>query len=67
MLVLTRKANEKVRIGRDIQVTVVAVQHGRVKLGFQAPGDVPVHREEVWLDIQAEEQRGKEPPCPDRI
>lgn len=47
MLVLTRKPSERIFIGDDIEVTVVAVSGGRVKLGFVAPADVPIQREEL--------------------
>ncbi len=47
MLVLTRKSGESVYIGRGIEVTVLAVQGGRVKLGFAAPPEVSIRREEI--------------------
>ena len=47
MLVLGRRANEKVVIGEGIVVTVVAIQGERVRLGIEAPPEVPVHREEI--------------------
>ena len=53
MLVLTRKLGEQVAIGRDITVTVLSVNNGRVKLGFQCPAEIPVHREEVRQQIDA--------------
>jgi len=51
MLVLTRKFGEQIVIGRDITVTVLAVQGGRVKLGFSGPPEVPIHREEIARQI----------------
>ncbi len=59
MLVLSRKPKEKVMIGNDVEVTVVDIRGDKVRLGIQAPGDVKVHRYEVWLDIQAEEKKQK--------
>ena len=47
MLVLSRKAGETIVIDGTVRVTVVAVRGGRVRLGVQAPADVPVHRAEV--------------------
>ncbi|MCE5267720.1 MAG: carbon storage regulator [Planctomycetaceae bacterium] len=47
MLVLSRRTDESVWIGRSIQVKVLEIQNGRVKLGFAAPPDVPVQREEI--------------------
>ena len=47
MLVLTRKRGEAVVIGDGITVTVLEVQGDRVRLGFNAPVDVPIHRQEI--------------------
>lgn len=47
MLVLSRKRGERVVIGQDIHVTVLEVRGGRVKLGFECPMEVPIHRQEV--------------------
>lgn len=49
MLVLTRKVGEKVLIGDSIVLTVVRIQGDKVRLGIEAPPDVPIHREEVRL------------------
>jgi len=49
MLVLTRRSGEAVCIGRDVEVFVLSVTRGRVKLGFRAPRDVVVHRTETAL------------------
>ena len=57
MLVLSRKLNEKVRIGNDITVVVVEIRGGKVRLGIEAPREVPVHREEVYQDIQRQRSR----------
>ncbi len=47
MLVLTRKAGESIRIGKDIDVVVLEVVNGRAKLGLSAPRSVPVRRSEL--------------------
>ena len=47
MLVLSRKRMEVIRIGRNIQVTVLAIEGGKVRLGLDAPRDVPIHRAEL--------------------
>jgi carbon storage regulator len=47
MLVLSRKCGQRVRIGQNIEVTVLESRNGRVKLGFTGPPEVPIHREEV--------------------
>lgn len=54
MLVLTRKANQSIMIGDDIEVSVLSVVGEKVRLGIQAPRDVPVFRKEVFLEIQAQ-------------
>lgn len=54
MLVLTRKANQSIMIGDSIEVSVLSVLGEKVRLGIQAPRDVPVFRKEVFLEIQAE-------------
>ena len=53
MLVLTREKGEVIRIGADIILTVVAIGHNRVRIGIEAPLEVPVHRQEVYDCIQA--------------
>jgi carbon storage regulator len=54
MLVLTRKANQRVVIGADIEIVVVSISGDRVRLGFVAPKDVSIHREEVQRRIDRE-------------
>ena len=58
MLVLTRKSNQSIMIGDDIEVTVLSITGEKVRIGIQAPRDIPVFREEVYLEIQQE--RGAE-------
>ena len=53
MLVLSRKANQSIMIGSDIRILVVGLDHDQVKLGIEAPRDVPVHRSEVFAEIHA--------------
>ena len=52
MLVLTRKLGERVVIGNDVVVTVVEIRGERVKLGFEGPPEVPIHREEIHRKIE---------------
>jgi carbon storage regulator len=52
MLVLSRKENERIVIGDNIEVTVIAIRGDRVKLGFRGPDNVPIHREEVFRRIR---------------
>jgi carbon storage regulator len=51
MLTLTRGVGESIRIGEDIEVYVVEVRGGTVRLGFKAPREVTIHREEVYRQI----------------
>lgn len=54
MLVLTRKKDQSLIIGDEIVITVVEIRGDKVRLGIQAPQDVPVHRQEVYDAIQRE-------------
>ena len=56
MLVLSRQRDEAVLIGDDVIVRVVDIRGDKVRLGFDAPKDVKIHREEVWLKIKAQKQ-----------
>jgi len=55
MLVLSRKKNETVMIGDDIKISVVEIRGDKVRLGIEAPKEVPVHRLEVFNAIKKEE------------
>ncbi|MFC4557522.1 carbon storage regulator CsrA [Virgibacillus kekensis] len=52
MLVLTRKLNESIQIGDDIEIKVLAVEGDQIKLGIDAPKAVDIHRKEIYLDIK---------------
>ncbi len=63
MLVLTRKSNQSIMIGDDIEVSVLSIMGEKVRIGIQAPREIPVFREEVYLEIvqeRAREQAGGE-------
>ena len=61
MLVLTRKSNQSIMIGDDIEVSVLSIMGEKVRIGIQAPRDIPVFRKEVYLEIQSERQREVDP------
>ena len=65
MLVLSRKTGESIMIGDDIEVTLVSTEGSKVRIGIQAPADVPVHRKEIYLEIQASAQDPKQLAGPD--
>jgi carbon storage regulator len=54
MLVLTRRIGERVMIGDEIEVVVLGVKGNQVRLGFKAPKDLPVHRQEIYERVQRE-------------
>lgn len=59
MLVLTRNSGESIRINDNISVTVLGVKGNQVRLGIDAPKDVTVHREEIYLRILKGEENAK--------
>jgi carbon storage regulator len=61
MLVLTRKPNQSIMIGDEIEVSVLSVLGEKVRLGIQAPRVVPVFRKEVFLEIKAQELSAPRP------
>jgi carbon storage regulator len=54
MLVLTRKTNQSIMIGDDVEIMVLAVSRDKIRLGITAPRDVPVFRKEVYVSIQGD-------------
>lgn len=57
MLVLTRKIDQSIMIGDDVRIVIVDIRGDQVKIGIDAPRDISVHRQEVYLDIQQENKR----------
>ncbi|WP_339733750.1 carbon storage regulator CsrA [uncultured Gimesia sp.] len=55
MLVLSRKKNEKIIIDENIVITIVEIRGDKVRLGIEAPREVPIHRSEVYEAIQKEQ------------
>ncbi|MGM0884186.1 MAG: carbon storage regulator CsrA [Bacillota bacterium] len=54
MLVLSRKSNESIMIGSNIEIVVLGLEGDNVKLGIRAPREVDIYRKEIYLTIQAE-------------
>ena len=54
MLILSRKINQKILIGKDIELTIIEVRGDQVKVGIKAPQEVQVFRQELYKEIQAE-------------
>ncbi len=57
MLILTRRTGERLMIGGQVVVTVLGIEGDRIRLGIDAPREVPVHREEIYDRIQRESAR----------
>lgn len=60
MLILTRRVGETLMVGDEVSVTVLGVKGNQVRIGINAPKDVSVHREEIYLRIQKEQDEGYE-------
>jgi carbon storage regulator len=58
LLVLTRKSNQSIMIGDEIEVSVLSIMGEKVRIGIQAPRNIPVFRKEVYLEIQQEKASG---------
>ena len=57
MLILTRKLGESINIGEDIKISVLGIHGRQVRIGIDAPLDVVVHREEIYVKIQEENRK----------
>ena len=60
MLVLSRKKNEVILIGDNIKITVVDIRGDKVRLGIEAPTEIPVHRQEVYEALAREHRKAAE-------
>lgn len=60
MLILTRKKEEKIMIGDNIEITVLDVEGDKVQLGIEAPREIEVHREEIYRRIEKENRQAVE-------
>ena len=61
MLVLTRKGNQSIMIGDEIEVSVLAIMGEKVRIGIEAPRSIPVFRKEVYIDIQRDRAAEDDP------
>jgi carbon storage regulator len=57
VLVLTRKSNQSIMIGDEIEISVLAIMGEKVRIGIEAPRSVPVYRREVYVEIKQDEEK----------
>ena len=60
MLALSRKSNESIMLGNDIEITVLEIKGDQVKIGVKAPKSVAIFRKEIYLQIQEENKKAAE-------
>ena len=63
MLIITRRAGEKIRVGDDVVIEVMEVTGSTVRVGIAAPKSIPVYREEIWAAVQAENAAAAKAPA----
>ncbi|MCT4619790.1 MAG: carbon storage regulator CsrA [Marinisporobacter sp.] len=57
MLILSRKKDESIMIDEKIEIKVISIEEGKVKLGISAPKHIEIHRKEIYLEIQEENKK----------
>jgi carbon storage regulator len=67
MLALSRKSNESIIIGNDIEITVLEVKGDQVKIGISAPKSVPIYRKEIYLQIKESNKEAVESKASDEV
>ncbi|PID78226.1 MAG: carbon storage regulator [Deltaproteobacteria bacterium] len=67
MLVLARQKNEAIMIGNDIEIKIIEIKGGNVRIGISAPSDIPVHRKEIFQEILNENISASRSEIPDDI
>ncbi|SHH41686.1 carbon storage regulator CsrA [Sporanaerobacter acetigenes] len=60
MLILSRKKDESIIIGDDIEITIIGIEDDKVKVGINAPKNIDIHRKEIYLQIQEENQKASQ-------
>ena len=60
MLILSRNKDESIIIGNDIEITIIGIEDDKVKLGINAPKNIDIHRKEIYLQIQEENQKASQ-------
>jgi carbon storage regulator len=56
MLVITRKAGERICLGDDVTITVMEISGSTVRIGIEAPTEIPIYRHEIWAAVKEENQ-----------
>lgn len=67
MLALSRKLNESIMIGNDIEITILEVKGDQVKIGISAPKSVPIYRKELYIQIQESNKEAAETTVNDEV
>ena len=67
MLALSRKINETIMIGNDIEITILEVKGDQVKIGISAPKSVPIYRKELYIQIQESNKEAAETTVDDEV
>jgi carbon storage regulator len=67
MLALTRKMNESIMIGNEIEITILEVKGDQVKIGISAPKSVPIYRKELYIQIQESNREAAETNVSDEV
>lgn len=65
MLALSRKKNESIMLGNDIEITILDIRNDQVKIGINAPKQVGIYRKEIYLQIQEENKKAMESVSPE--
>jgi carbon storage regulator len=67
MLALSRRINESIIVGNDIEITILEVKGDQVKIGISAPKSVPIYRKEIYLQIQQSNKEAAETNVSDEV